>query len=254
MKIQASNEPEQSAMKKHPWMLPPKAIPRLQIPTARSTKVNEDLTVSLVRRMKLNFTFACIEGFNGEGVDELSVKFFISNLFHNRQVFPRPLKVPYDDIHVHILSPFKKTTIDEDKEMFVLADGCFYFRDKRLIFEQFLEGLRNYLLKYLSTYTTSGYGSTFQVTLTLPPEEDPNQMMAALSKIPQPAEPPTLIIKGLPQWVAEQPASMRIFFETFGVLRAFDVAHGQVSLQFENCYKALRLLLLLFVTEECCTR
>ncbi|CAH9110700.1 unnamed protein product [Cuscuta epithymum] len=67
-------------------------------------------------------------------------------------------------------------------------------------------------------------------------------MMASLSKIPQPAEPPTLIIKGLPQWVTEQPASMRIFFETFGVLRAFDVAHGEVSLQFENCYKALRLL------------
>ncbi|CAH9110697.1 unnamed protein product [Cuscuta epithymum] len=209
----------------------------------KSIVVNEDLTLSLVPRIKLNFTFGCIQGFKGEGVDELYVKLLISNAFHCRELCPTPLKVPYKDIHCRLLFPFKRTVNDK---MWVLADGCLFFRDSRLVFEEFRMGLREHLLKYLSTYSTSGFDAdVYQVKLSLPPEEDPDQMMASIlnsSRVADNPEPCTLNIKALPQWFAEQPASLRIFLETMGVVRGFNADGNGITVEYEDCYKALKSL------------
>ncbi|CAH9082179.1 unnamed protein product [Cuscuta epithymum] len=198
----------------------PKAIPYMPFPPPpECIKVDEDLSLSLVPRLKFNYTLGCM-GSIVRPVDVSNVKIIVSNGIRGCYVFPKPLTIPFHDIHVHIVSPFKWTVTDEGKERWVLADGHFFYRDERLVSEEFRLGLRNCLLKDHGTYKVKYMGAPYQVELTLPSEEDPDQMMASLSSIPADnQESPTIIMNGLPRWFTDQPASVHIFLEALGVVR-----------------------------------
>ncbi|CAH9082175.1 unnamed protein product [Cuscuta epithymum] len=138
----------------------PKAIPHMPFPPPpECIKLNEDLSLSLVPRIKFNYTLGCMGSFV-RPVDVFNVKIIISHGLEKFYVFPSPITIPFDDIRIHIVSPFKWTVTDEGKERWILADGHFFFRDQRLVSEEFRLGLRNYLLKEHGTYRMILMGAT----------------------------------------------------------------------------------------------
>ncbi|CAH9131229.1 unnamed protein product [Cuscuta epithymum] len=220
--------------------------PLMQFPSPPdSVKVDEDLSLSLVPRVKLNYTFACIGSFF-KHLDDYNVKSRITNLLYRYKVCNKQLTVPFDDIHVHFVRPTDWKENDEGEDMWIFADGYLYIRDQRIICKEFHVGLRNFVLKKLSTANkVRVMDATYQITLTLPLEEDPDQMMAALSNTLQTGDnpgPSTLIFKGLPQWFVHQSTSVRIFLETMGVVRHLDVEDDGISVEYEDFYKALNSL------------
>ncbi|CAH9147539.1 unnamed protein product [Cuscuta epithymum] len=162
----------------------PKAIPYMPFPPPpECIKVDEDLSLSLVPRIKFNYTLGCM-GPIVRPVDVSNVHFIVSCGLESCYVFPSPLEIPFHDIHVHMVCSFKWTVTDEGKERWVLADGHFFYRDERLVSTEFRLSLRNCLLKEHGTYRVKYMGAPYQVELTLPSDEDPDQMMASLSNIP----------------------------------------------------------------------
>ncbi|CAH9147536.1 unnamed protein product [Cuscuta epithymum] len=111
----------------------PKAIPHMPFPPPpECIKLIEDLSLSLVPRIKFNYTLGCMGSFV-RPVDVFNVKIIISHGLEKCYVFPSPITIPFDDIRIHIVSPFKWTVTDEGKERWILADGHFFFRDQRLV-------------------------------------------------------------------------------------------------------------------------
>ncbi|CAH9103842.1 unnamed protein product [Cuscuta europaea] len=114
--------------------------------TDESGKADEGLSFSLVPRVKFNFTLGCTDS-------------------------------KARDINVHLLD---QTKIDKGEGTWIMAYGCVYIRDGRFTSKEFYIGLRNFLLKKFAPYKVKWMGFTYPLTITLPPEEDPDKMMASI--------------------------------------------------------------------------
>ncbi|CAH9102166.1 unnamed protein product [Cuscuta epithymum] len=209
--------------------------------TDESGKADEGLSFSLVPRVKFKFTMGCTDS-RGGNVTAFNIKCFLSAYFHCFQVHNRYLEIPACDINVHLLD---QTKIVKNEGTWIMAYGCVYIRDDRFTSKEFYIGLRNFLLTKFKPYKVKWMNFTYPLTITLPPEEDPDKMMASIpitSRTAYNPEIPTLIIKGLNQWFAEQPGSLRMLLETLGVVRSFGFGDDGISIQYEDCYTALKSL------------
>ncbi|CAH9103844.1 unnamed protein product [Cuscuta europaea] len=144
--------------------------------TDESGKADEGLSFSLVPRVKFNFTLGCTDS-KGGNVTAFDIKCFVSAYFHCFQVHNRYLEIPARDINVHLLD---QTKIDKGEGTWIMAYGCVYIRDGRFTSKEFYIGLRNFLLKKFAPYKVKWMGFTYPLTITLPPEEDPDKMMASI--------------------------------------------------------------------------